>query len=241
MFALNKGGWFSKDGSSWTRTGLPESGLNSAYQKYVLFRGGVYALGTMQGNYTNMKLTTRIMRTRDLETWETLAEKSNLPERVFYGAAVFRDRIWLVGGWDGKRYYNDVWNSEDGVTWRRVSASAEWSPRNATRLIVWKDRLWIIGGGVIDGDRVNNRGSEMRSGRRPTVSAGHTRIKVRPINSRGRQWFSTESSGLSARTAATDSRTGYSSPGTRRSGRNSRHRGPREAHPPRGSSTAGFS
>ncbi|HMS43260.1 MAG TPA: hypothetical protein PKE69_23730, partial [Pyrinomonadaceae bacterium] len=33
LLALNQGGWLSKDGKDWTKTSLPESGLNSAYQK----------------------------------------------------------------------------------------------------------------------------------------------------------------------------------------------------------------
>jgi hypothetical protein len=152
MLALNNGGWTSKDGANWTKTDLPESGLNSAYQKFVQFGGAVYALGAMQGNYLDFKLSTKISRTRDGKTWEVLSEKSNLPARVFYGAAVFKDKIWLVGGWDGKKYYNDVWNSADGVNWTRVTEKAAWSERTAS-IIVFKNKLLLIGGGVIDGDK----------------------------------------------------------------------------------------
>lgn len=160
LLALNNGGWISRDGKNWTKTALPESGLNSAYQKFVQFKGAIYALGTMQGNYLNMKLTSKISRTRDGRSWETLAEKSNLPARVFYGAAVFKDKIWLIGGWDGKRYYNDVWNSADGVNWTRVVEKNSWSPRTVSKIIVFKNRLRLLGGGVIDGDRVNNPNAE---------------------------------------------------------------------------------
>jgi hypothetical protein len=160
MFAINNGGWLSKDGKNWTKTTLPESGLNSAYQKFVQFNGAVYALGSLRGNYLDFKISTKIRRTRDGKRWETLAGKSNLPERIFYGAAAFKDKIWLVGGFDGRRYYNDVWNSSDGVNWRRAAEKTGWSARNATRIIVFKDRLWLIGGGVIDGKKTNNPNSE---------------------------------------------------------------------------------
>lgn len=155
MRALYGEGWVSKDGKNWTKTNLPDVGLNSAYQDFVQFKDAIYALGTMQGNYTNMKLTSKISRTRDFKTWETLAEKSNLPARVFYGVFVFRDKIWLTGGWDGKNYYNDVWNSADGVNWRRAAEKTGWTPRT-TRVVVFKDKLWLLGGGVIDGDKVTN-------------------------------------------------------------------------------------
>ena len=37
LLALNNGDWILKDGMTWTKTTLPESGLNSAYQKFVQF------------------------------------------------------------------------------------------------------------------------------------------------------------------------------------------------------------
>jgi len=159
MLALNKGGWISKDGKNWTKTNLPESGLNSGYQEYVQFKNAIYALGTMQGNYTNMQLSSKIVRTKDFKTWETLAEKSELPARVFYGATVFRDKIWLVGGYDGVNYFNDIWNSEDGVKWKRVVEKAAWSPRLVGTIVRFKNRLWLFGGGVIDGEKENNPNS----------------------------------------------------------------------------------
>lgn len=155
LLALHEGGWISKDGASWTKTALPKSDLNPGYQKYIRFGNAVYRLGAVSGNYLDFTVSTRIQRTRDGQKWETVAEKSNLPSRIFYGAVVFKNKLWLAGGYDGKRYYNDVWNSADGVSWSRVAKKTEWSART-TALIVFKDRLWLIGGGVIDGDKKDN-------------------------------------------------------------------------------------
>lgn len=157
--AINNGGWISKDGRNWTQTDLPESGLNSAYQKFILFNDAVYALGTMTGNYLDMKLTPKISRTRDFKTWEVLATRSNLPARVFYGATVFKDRMWLFGGWDGKNYHNDAWSSVDGVKWERAAENVAWSPRNPGNITVFNDKIWIIGGDVIDGEKNLNPNS----------------------------------------------------------------------------------
>ena len=158
LLALNQGGWLSKDGKHWAKTNLTESGLNSAYQKYVQFKGAIYALGTMSGNYLGFKISTKILRTTDGKSWETVAEKSNLPHRVFYGATVFKDKIWLVGGFDGKKYNNDVWNSPDGVNWTRITEKTNWSPRN-TSVIVFKNKMLLLGGGVIDGEKNANPNS----------------------------------------------------------------------------------
>jgi hypothetical protein len=158
FLAINNGGWISKDGKHWTKTALAESDLNAGYQKYVKFGDAVYRLGSTSGNYLDFTVSTKISRTRDGQKWETVAENSNLPQRIFYGAVAFKDKIWLVGGYDGKRYYNDVWNSLDGVAWTRVAGKSEWSERTAG-VIVFKDRLWLIGGGVIDGEKNSNPNS----------------------------------------------------------------------------------
>ena len=93
MWAFHpQGKWRSRDGRSWTRTGLPSSGLNTGYQRYVNFNDAVYALGTMRGNYLDLHLTSRVARTRDFEHWETLATESNLPARVFYGAVAHQGK-----------------------------------------------------------------------------------------------------------------------------------------------------
>lgn len=160
MLALNNGAWVSRDGSHWTRTTLPNSGLNSAYQKFVQLDGAIYALGSMSGNYQNFTISPKILRTRDGRTWETLTEQSNLPMRMFYSATVFDNKIWLAGGYDGKNYCNDVWNSADGVKWQRVAEKAAWTPRQGGALIVFKNRLWLFGGGVIDGEKEINPDSQ---------------------------------------------------------------------------------
>lgn len=160
MVALNNGTWLSRNGKDWTKTTLPDSGTNSAYLSHVQFNGAIYALGSMTGNYKNFSISTKIRRTRDLENWETVAAKSNLPQRVFYGSVVFGGRIWIVGGYDGKNYLNDVWNSADGVRWERVVAEAPWSPRTKSVFTVFKDEMWLLGGGVIDGETEKNPTSE---------------------------------------------------------------------------------
>ncbi len=159
MVALNNGAWLSKDGKRWVKTDLPESGLNSAYQKYVQFNGAVYALGSLSGNFEKFSIATKIRRTRDFRTWETLAESSNIPQRIFYTVTVFQNKIWMFGGFDGSRYHNDVWRSADGVHWEQVVASAPWSARSPAVTVVFNNKIWLMGGGVIDGQTNPNPAS----------------------------------------------------------------------------------
>lgn len=152
--------WTSADGgANWTKTGLPSIRREANETRYIQFKDAVYALGQNKGNYlSGIKFSSTIRRTTDFKKWETVAEKSELPNRVFYGSIVSGDKIWLMGGYDGKNYHNDIWNSADGVHWKKVAEHAAWSPRNVG-VLEFRNRFWIFGGGVIDGDRDINPGS----------------------------------------------------------------------------------
>jgi hypothetical protein len=160
MFAFHhEGVWNSTDGVNWTKTNLPSVKRHAYEAKYMQFNNAVYAFGQNQGNYVEgIQFSSTIRRTTDFKKWETLAEKSELPNRVFYGLIVFGGKIWLMGGYDGKNYYNDIWNSADGVRWTRIAEQAAWSPRNVG-IVEFKDRMWIFGGGVIDGEKTINPNS----------------------------------------------------------------------------------
>lgn len=152
--------WSSSDGANWTKTDLPSVRRDAYETRYVQFNNNVYALGQNEGNYVKgIRFSSIVRRTTDFKRWETLAEKSEFPNRVFYGAIVFGGKIWIMGGYDGKNYYNDIWNSADGVRWTRVSEHAAWSPRNAGVLVEFKNRIWMLGGGVIDGEKEINPNS----------------------------------------------------------------------------------
>ncbi|HZE72625.1 MAG TPA: kelch repeat-containing protein [Pyrinomonadaceae bacterium] len=153
----SQGNWYSADGKSWTKAELPPLGLRTGFQQYVQLNDAIYALGTSEGNYLDLSIGSRIARTSsDLKRWEVVAEQSELPARVFYGAVVFNQKIWLLGGFDGKNYYNDVWNSSDGVKWRRIAEKSPWSARTNPSAIVFQDKIWLIGGGIINGQVFND-------------------------------------------------------------------------------------
>lgn len=149
--------WYSEDGKAWTKAELPAYGLRTGYQQYVQFNDAIFALGTMEGNYLNLKVGSRIAKTSpDFKKWDVIAETSQLPARVFYGATVFAGKIWLFGGFDGKSYFNDIWNSTDAIHWQRVSEKAPWSPRSNPTAIIFRDEIWLIAGGLIDGPMLND-------------------------------------------------------------------------------------
>ncbi len=60
-------------------------------------------------------------------------------------AAVFNNRLWVLGGNDGGNR-NDVWSSADGIDWSQETAAAQWSARHAHAVAVFDNKLWVIGG-----------------------------------------------------------------------------------------------
>ncbi len=133
--------WSTIDGRSWKGDPLPDDGAG----QYVQHRGAIYALGQIKGGYTDFLIDPVVRRTTDFRSWETLG-RGNLPNRLLYTAISFQGAIWMLGGDDGSRLYNDVWRSVDGLHWTQVISSAPWSPRSGAKAFVYKNRLWLIGG-----------------------------------------------------------------------------------------------
>jgi hypothetical protein len=135
----------SPDGKAWTKAKLPSMRRDVYRSQYAKFGDAIYAFGRNTGNYEKMTFEPAVFRTTDMETWEMLSVRSNLPQRIFFDVVEFKGKLWLLGGFDTKNYYNDV------VTWTRVAEKAPWSERNTYgKVLVFKDNLWLLGGGKID-------------------------------------------------------------------------------------------
>lgn len=94
-----------------------------------------------------------------LEKPNTFLDRSFDPEKDWEGRhtagyAVFRDKMWIVGGDVNQgHYHNDVWNSADGKTWTLVNAGklVPWGPRALHYTVVHQNKLWVIGGQTVPG------------------------------------------------------------------------------------------
>jgi hypothetical protein len=139
------GNYYSADGKNWTKSALPNSIKNLAFLDYVYFNNTVLGLGHFEGNIEHYTLNTPITQTKDFKTWQTLASKSNLPNRFFYHPVVFRNKIWIYGGTeDGNNYYNDIWTSADGVHWNKESEKVPFSGGSGQQFIVFNNKLYML-------------------------------------------------------------------------------------------------
>ena len=85
--------------------------------------------------------------------WECITEKAAFAGRDGAGALVFRDRMWLLGGWNPGDKVNfpricnsEVWASSDGAVWTEENPQAPWEGRHTAGYAVHNGRMWIVGG-----------------------------------------------------------------------------------------------
>ncbi len=100
--------------------------------------------------------------------WINVTRKAAFAARDGAGAVVFKDRMWLLGGWNpGDRAHfpricnNEVWNSEDGAAWtlirpntfldRTFNPARDWEGRHTAGIVAFRDRIWIVGGDANQG------------------------------------------------------------------------------------------
>jgi len=95
--------------------------------------------------------------------WICVAGDAAFAGRDGAGALVFKDRMWLLGGWnpDDKDHFphicnSEVWSSADGAVWKLETRQAPWEGRHTAGYVVHKKRMWIVGGDCIQGHYQND-------------------------------------------------------------------------------------
>jgi hypothetical protein len=98
--------------------------------------------------------------------WKKITMTAAWAPRDGAGALVYKDALWLIGGWNPDPKYrqqffpricnNEVWTSKNGADWTQVkvnsfkddtfNAEADWEGRHTAGYVVHKDKMWIVGG-----------------------------------------------------------------------------------------------
>lgn len=143
-----QGTYFSVNGKDWNKTPLPHFIQNSAFLDFIDFKSAVYGLGTFRGNIEHYNMTSAIAKTSDFKNWEVITKESNLPRRFFYHPFVFDNKIWIIGGNDGKDDYNDIWNSTDAVHWTKVKDNASFGKRANSQVVQLNGKLFLLNNDV---------------------------------------------------------------------------------------------
>ncbi|VTS02830.1 Kelch repeat-containing protein [Tuwongella immobilis] len=152
--------WRSTDGRSWQHVNAkkPVPWGPRALHYTVAFRDQIWVIGGQtvpQFASAKEQFYRDIWVSSDGVDWKQIQPNEPFwPQRgMIGGAAVFQDRIWILGGgtYDTanrpqRQYFNDVWSSADGVTWTCHTPKAPWAARQYHDIAVFDGKLWVLEG-----------------------------------------------------------------------------------------------
>lgn len=146
--------WSSADGIHWTLVQPEAPWIHSDLPMCVVYRDRIWLMGGWyNGRLPGCSAGNQVWNSADGVRWELVTGDAGWSPRLAAGAAVFNDRMWILGGienyyfGDDRSLKNDVWCSTDGLRWERVLSQAPWSPRAFHQAVVHDGRLWVMGGG----------------------------------------------------------------------------------------------
>lgn len=87
-----------------------------------------------------------VWRTNTMSTWEQVGA-APFTVRARHAGAVFKNKLWVVGGGQSANYYADVWSSADGSVWTQSTVSdTNFRPGIQAQLAVLNNELWCLTG-----------------------------------------------------------------------------------------------
>lgn len=153
--------WNSTDGVNWTLLsdsvpwGERMTHMTCVYDNKLWVMGGQKIVG-----WSNVVDTAYndVWNSVDGINWTQVTPSAAWsPRAQIQGEVVFDNKMWILGGgtYNGIRnFYNDVWNSTDGITWNLVTANAPWAPRQYHDVIVYDSAMWVMDGyDAVNGNR----------------------------------------------------------------------------------------
>ena len=162
--------WNSSDGVdwSWVNQGKPVPWGPRVLHYTFVFQDKIWIIGGQtlpQFAPANEIFYSDIWNTADGIDWEKVEITAPFTpcHGMIGGSAIFRDRIWLLGGGTYETpthpqytYTNDVWSSADGKAWERHIEQAPWRGRVYHDVAVFDDRLWVMEGQGSHGKNMND-------------------------------------------------------------------------------------
>ncbi|WP_395743786.1 galactose oxidase [Prosthecobacter sp.] len=138
--------WSSADGKEWKLETSHAAWSPRAYHQAVVLNGKIYVLGG--GNYVpSYQSKNDVWSSADGVSWTCETASAPWAPRLWFSAAAYRGRIWVLGGWSKEKdNHGDVWHSADGKNWQRLETKTCWKSRHEHSALVFQDKLWLLGG-----------------------------------------------------------------------------------------------
>jgi hypothetical protein len=118
-----------------------------AYHAAIVHDGKIWVLGG--GNYVpRYHARNDVWSSSDGVHWERVAEHAPWSPRIWFSSVVYRDRMWVLGGWSNNpsKNWDDVWYSRDGKAWTKLRSNVVWKERHEHSTYVLQDKIWVAGG-----------------------------------------------------------------------------------------------
>lgn len=139
--------WSSTNGKDWTKeTNAP---WKCRYvHASVVFNGKIYVMGGFAQGSCVGGSSGRLndVWAYDGTKWDSVKTTAHWSKRFAMAAAVYDNKIWVMGGNDEADDVNDVWYSSDGKNWTNANASSHWDARRYPATAVLNSKLWLYGG-----------------------------------------------------------------------------------------------
>ena len=158
MWHLGSGAdvWNTTDGTDWTCVtesapyGARAASAVTVFQDKLWLMGGRIAKPNDPPEEGYEKYTTYndVWCSEDGVNWECVLERAPWAPRMWFISEVYRDRMWIIGGYDNANAANfgDAWYSADGVQWHEFLSETVWSSRHEPTCYVYDDSLWVVAG-----------------------------------------------------------------------------------------------
>jgi hypothetical protein len=139
--------WSSADGREWQLHTSDAGWSPRAYHQAVVLNDKIYVFGG--GSYDPYYYHTNdVWSSDDGEHWKQVTEHAPWSARLWFSSVVYRDRMWVLGGWSNhpSKNWGDVWYSRDGKDWQQLRSNVVWKERHEHSAYVFRDKLWVAGG-----------------------------------------------------------------------------------------------
>jgi hypothetical protein len=139
--------WSSADGRTWTLATANAGWSPRAYHQAVVHGGKIWVFGG--GNYVpEYEAKNDVWSSEDGIHWAQVTAAAPWHARLWFSAAAYRGRMWVLGGWSKipETNWGDVWYSTDGKEWIQLKSGVSWKERHEHSVFVFQDRLWVAGG-----------------------------------------------------------------------------------------------
>ncbi len=139
--------WSSADGKQWRQDTASAPWSPRAYHAAVVHHGKIWVMGG--GNYVpKYQAFNDVWCSDDGVHWEQATGQAPWHPRIWFSSVVYRDRIWVMGGWSNNpaQNWNDVWYTRDGKQWTQLNSKVVWKARHEHSAYVLHDKIWVAAG-----------------------------------------------------------------------------------------------